>query len=141
MKKGFLAISLLLLSTTAFAVEDTFQGVYNCKGKDPYLNSDYSGTVTITPQNTVYRLDMKYDTGEEDLGTGGLYDQTLLSVVFQDQNNKAHIGLEQYHFSPDHKKIGGFWVYLGQDKLGTEVCEKVEPGVISKIKAESQKAN
>jgi hypothetical protein len=140
MKKGFLAISLLLLSTSGFC-DDTFQGVYNCKGKDPYLNSDYSGTVTITPQNTVYRIDMKYDTGEEDLGTGGLYDQTLLSVVFQDQKNKEHIGLEQYHFSPDHKKIGGFWVYLGQDKLGTEVCEKVEPGILPNIKTDDKKIN
>jgi hypothetical protein len=48
-----------------------------------------------------------------------------MSVVFQDKKDLKHVGLEQYTFSADRKNIQGYWVYLGEDKLGSEVCEKV----------------
>ncbi len=51
-----------------------FAGVYRCRGIDPYLNQSYTGTVVVTPQNTVYSLRMEYDTGEVAIGTGGQYD-------------------------------------------------------------------
>lgn len=105
-------------------VVPSFVGVYRCHGTDPYLNKDYTGTVKVTQQNTVYRLEMDYDTGEKSIGTGGLYDKYLMSVVFQDTTDPKHIGLEQYHFTPDYKTMSGYWVYLGKDKLGKEICEK-----------------
>ena len=107
------------------AIVPSFVGVYKCKGIDPYLNDKtYTGTVTVTQQNTVYRLEMDYDTGEKAIGTGGLYDQHLLSVVFQDTTDPKHVGLEQYHFTDDYKTMSGYWVYLGNDKLGKEICDK-----------------
>lgn len=68
---------------------------------------------------------MMYDTGEISQGTAGLWDETSLAVVFQDRKDPKKIGLERYTYSKDHEKIQGYWVYLGGDKLGKEVCEKV----------------
>ena len=56
--------------------------------------------------------------------TAGLYDNNTLAVVFQDAKDLKKVGLERYSYSEDHKKIQGYWVYLGKDKLGQEVCEK-----------------
>jgi hypothetical protein len=123
-KHGLLALLLLFFTTPGYAALTLFSGVYHCKGTDPYENKSYSGTVTITPQHGVYQLEMDYDDGANAVGTGGQYDPTLLSVVFQDKNNLKHIGLEQYTFTPDHKTIQGYWVYLGDHRLGKEVCEK-----------------
>ena len=68
---------------------------------------------------------MKYDTGENYRATGGQYNEELLSVVFQDMKDLKKVGLEQYRWSKGKKEMGGFWVYLGEDKLGTEICERV----------------
>lgn len=122
-KLGILLITSLCL-TSAWANYD-FLGTYKCKGYDPYLAKDYSGTVVISQQNTVYRLRMSYDTGEVADGTAGLFDPDTISVVFQDVNDPKKIGLERYSVAKDGKNIEGYWVYLHQDKLGTEVCEKV----------------
>jgi hypothetical protein len=102
----------------------TMVGVYHCKGYDPYLDKDYSGTITVSHQNAVYRLDMDYDTGEKALGTGGMFGRNDMSVVFQDINNPKVIGLERYQASTDNKTMSGYWVYLGQDKLGKEICTR-----------------
>jgi hypothetical protein len=143
--KGLLTLILILFFGTAYAETvpasavspsitsasdnaPSFAGTYHCKGHDPYLNKDYSGTVEITPQNTVYNLVMKYDLDTEvDHGTGGMYDKTLLSVVFQNEKDLKKVGLEQYHLSDDLSQISGFWVYLGHDKLGTEICTRDVP--------------
>jgi hypothetical protein len=123
-KYGFFGFLLCSFTSAAFAAAD-FEGTYKCKGHDPYVNKDYSGTITVTHTNAVYQLIMKYDLGEDAIGTGGQYDPTLMSVVFQDKKDLKHVGLEQYTFSADRKNIQGYWVYLGEDKLGSEVCEKV----------------
>ncbi|OGT69666.1 MAG: hypothetical protein A3J38_04920 [Gammaproteobacteria bacterium RIFCSPHIGHO2_12_FULL_45_9] len=122
MKYG-IAIALLLCGTHAYCASD-FAGTYRCKGFDPYINKEYSGTVQIIPQNSVYRLEMEYDTGDKAIGTAGLYDDNTVAVVFQDIKNLKKVGLERYSYSDDHRKIQGYWVYLGKDKLGKEVCEK-----------------
>ncbi len=106
--------------------EPNFEGTYRCGGYDPYLKKDYSGTVSIVRYNQVYNLLMTYDTGEVARGTAGLWDDTTLAVVFQDLKNLQHIGLERYTYSKDRKKIQGYWVYLGGDKLGKEVCVKLK---------------
>lgn len=124
MKCALYSILLLAWSTLTFAEPD-FAGLYRCRGFDPYLNKGYSGTVRIIPNNTVYRLEMNYDTGEKSIGTAGLFDSQTISVVFQDTKDPKKIGLERYSYSEDHKKIQGYWVYLGGDKLGSEVCEKI----------------
>jgi hypothetical protein len=121
MKYGILAVILLSVSISYAA---DFTGTYQCKGHDPYLDINYTGTVHIVPQNTVYSLQMEYSTGEKFVGTGGLYDDKTISVVFQDPNDLKQVGLERYSYSQDQKKIQGYWVYLGKDKLGSEVCEK-----------------
>jgi len=108
----------------SFAFSD-FAGYYHCQGFDPYLNKKYTGKVTVYYQNTVYGLIMEYDTGEIYKGTGGQYSPELMSVVFQDIHNLKHVGLEQYTFAANKKIMQGFWVYLGEDKLGTEICEKI----------------
>lgn len=113
---------LLCCCTSVFAFD--YVGVYKCTGHDPYLNKDYAGTLTIEQQKTVYKISMKYDTGEIYRATGGPYGNELLSVVFQDTKDCKKVGLEQYYWDKERKKMGGFWVYLGEDKLGTEVCEK-----------------
>ena len=123
MKHGLVSVILLLCCSVCFG-EPNFAGTYKCKGFDPYLNKDYSGTIHIVPQNTVYRLEMIYDTHEKEMGTAGLYDNNTLAVVFQDAKDLKKVGLERYSYSEDHKKIQGYWVYLGKDKLGQEVCEK-----------------
>jgi len=123
MKHILIGCLTLFLSVNSFAYN--FIGVYKCKGYDPYLKRNYSGTVTIAAQNTVYKITMDYDTGEKYKATGGPYSTNLLSVVFQDINKPDHVGLEQYTLSEDEKKMGGFWVYLGKDKLGEEICEKL----------------
>lgn len=69
---------------------------------------------------------MSYDTGDEAVGTGGLYDLNTIAVVFQDTRDHKKIGLERYSLSKDRQHIEGFWVYLGKDKLGRESCEKVK---------------
>jgi hypothetical protein len=124
MKYGFL-FTLLSLSflSVCFAAPVDFSGTYKCQGFDPYTNQPYKGRIVISQQNTVYHLKMKYDTDEAN-GTGGLYDNQTISVVFQDINDPKKIGLERYSYSKDHKRIEGYWVYLGQDKLGKEACEK-----------------
>lgn len=102
-----------------------FIGTYKCKGYDPYLKKNYSGTVVISQQNTVYKVDMDYDTGEKYNGTAGLFDDNSISVVFQSKNDLKLVGLERYAYIENNPKlIGGYWVYLGKDKLGTEECEK-----------------
>lgn len=126
MKMKYMFFIGLLAQGLAYAATPNFVGEYNCHGHDPYLDKDYSGTVKIEQQNAVYKITMKYDTGEEYQATGGPYGDTLLSVVFQDKNNLKQVGLEQYHWEEALKKMGGFWVYLGEDKLGTEVCEKIK---------------
>jgi hypothetical protein len=124
MKYGIFAILLFSVTSTVYA-ETGFEGTYHCKGTDPYMNKTYEGTVKVSHKNAVYQLEMTYDNGEKAVGTGGQYEPTLRSVVFQDQENLKHIGLEQYTFTPDRKKIQGYWVYLGEDKLGREVCDRV----------------
>lgn len=125
MRYGFVTIFwLLCVSISCGAKGPDFQGTYQCKGFDPYLNRGYTGTVVIANQNSVYSLKMEYDTGEKYVGTGGLYDNNTISVVFQDANNLKIVGLERYSYSKAHKAIQGYWVYLGKDKLGKEVCEK-----------------
>jgi hypothetical protein len=116
--------ALLLCSSAAWAASD-FEGSYNCKGHDPYENKDYSGHVTVTHTHAVYQLEMNYGAGVEMSATGGQYDPTLMSVVFQDKKDLKRVGLEQYKFADDKKKMQGYWVYLGGEKLGTEVCERV----------------
>jgi hypothetical protein len=124
MNRYFLNI-LILLPSLAFAAESVFEGTYNCKGFDPYLNRNYTGTVIVKQQHAVYSLDMHYDTGENYRGTGGQYDPTLMSVVFQDKKDLKRVGLEQYALSNDKNTMQGYWVYLGEDKLGTEICNRV----------------
>ena len=123
MKYRILIFIFALWTSSVFAEPD-FAGTYKCTGWDPYLDKPYTGKVQLIPQNTVYQLEMTYDTGEKSIGTAGLYDDNTLSVVFQDKKDANKIGLERYSYSPDHKKIQGYWVYLGKDKLGKEVCEK-----------------
>lgn len=123
MLKYGLFLALCCVTSTTFASAD-FVGFYKCKGFDPYLNKIYSGRITVTQQNTVYNLDMDYDTGEKYKGTGGQYNATLMSVVFQDLDDPKVVGLEQYTFTKNKKIIQGYWVYLGKDKLGKEVCER-----------------
>ncbi len=120
----FIVLALLFLASICFAAVPSFEGVYSCKGFDPYLNTDYSGTVRIVRNNEVYQLLMEYSTGEIARGTAGRWDDITLAVVFQDLKNLENIGLERYTFSKDYKRIQGYWVYLGRDKLGKEVCEK-----------------
>lgn len=122
--KFFILLFCLLFFSTSYA-DYEFEGTYRCAGYDPYLNKDYSGTVHIVRYNTVFNLLMEYDTGEVARGTAGLWDSLTLAVVFQDLKNLENIGLERYSFSKDHKRIQGYWVYLGRDKLGKEVCQKV----------------
>jgi hypothetical protein len=118
---GILIFSLFFTSAS-YAFD--FTGIYKCAGYDPYLNKPYTGTLVIEQQNAVYKISMVYNTGERYRATGGPYDENLLSVVFQDTKNPEVIGLEQYRLSNDKKQMGGFWVYLGKDKLGKEVCIK-----------------
>lgn len=115
---------LLLLWSIACFGHPTFEGTYKCKGFDPYLNKIYSGTVKIVQYNTVYNLLMEYDTGDTAIGTAGLWDRETIAVVFQDIKDPKIVGLERYSFTTNHKKIQGYWVYLGKDKLGKEVCER-----------------
>ena len=120
-----LALLILLLPIHYCFADPDFAGTYKCKGFDPYLNRPYSGKITITPQNTVYRLVMDYDSDTDNYnGTAGLYDEHSLAVVFQSEKNLKKVGLERYAYSDDKKHIQGYWVYLGKDKLGSEVCEK-----------------
>jgi hypothetical protein len=126
MMKTNLFMMLLMCCANALAAAPVFQGDYKCAGYDPYIKKHYTGTVSIREQNTVYKILMQYDTGEKLVATGGQYNEQLMSVVFQDPSNLKKVGLEQYTFADDRKKIQGYWVYLGQDKLGSEVCEKIE---------------
>lgn len=122
MRKLFITLAIIF-PLTSFA-ENDFLGTYQCKGTDPYLKKDYKGTVIVKQQNTVYSIVMNYDTGENYMATGGQYNPTLMSVVFQDKKNLKRVGLEQYALSDDKKTMRGYWVYLGQDKLGREICER-----------------
>jgi len=123
MQSKIFAFFLLLWSIVCFG-EPNFEGTYKCKGFDPYLNTAYSGKIKIVHYNTVYNLIMKYDTGDTAIGTAGLWDNDTIAVVFQDIKNPKIVGLERYSYTKDHKKIQGYWVYLGKDKLGEEMCEK-----------------
>lgn len=128
----FLTCLLLLIPSLCFAVdgfqdnvsETAFSGVYDCHGTDPYLKKDYTGTVTVVQQHSVYRLDMRYSTGDNYIGTGGQYNPTLMFVAFQDTKDSHRVGLEQYTLTDDKSTIEGYWVYLKEDKLGTEVCKR-----------------
>lgn len=121
----YIILAGFLLCCSSCSSPPDFAGTYKCEGFDPYLNKNYTGTIRIIQQNTVYRLEMEYDTGEKATGTAGLFDRNTISVVFQDTEDPKKIGLERYSYSKDFKKIQGYWVYLHQDKLGTEVCEKI----------------
>ena len=102
-----------------------FTGKYKCSGFDPYLNKAYKGSIEITENEVVYDIKMHYDTGETYQATGGQYTDELLFVVFQDTHNLKRVGLEQYELKEDNT-IAGYWVYLGQNKLGSEVCVKIQ---------------
>jgi len=121
-----LLLTLLLVPIITVAENNVaFLGSYKCSGYDPYLKQSYTGSVLVTQQKTVYRLNMKYDTGETYDATGGQYDPTLMSVVFQDRENLKRVGLEQYKLADDKLSMQGYWVYLGEDKLGKEVCKRI----------------
>ena len=122
MQARYFLLLPLVLSQVAFA--SNFIGTYHCNGFDPYLNKKYAGTVKVEQQNAVYKITMLYDTGEKYLATGGQYNEELLSVVFQQVGHLKVVGLEQYHLSEDKNTMGGYWVYLGKDKLGSEVCTR-----------------
>ena len=120
-----LALALFACSSVCLgAGEPQFAGKYKCEGYDPYLKTYYKGTLEITPQNTVYQIKMQYDTGEKMIGTAGLYENDTIAVVFQDIKDLKKIGLERYSYAPDRNRIQGYWVYLGKDQLGKEVCER-----------------
>jgi hypothetical protein len=124
MKHFILSVVLIIISSTGYCLPD-YTGTYKCKGMDPYTKDTYTGTITIEPQNTVYKLYMSYDTGENSVGTGGLFDEDELAVVFQNVDDSKKVGLERYARDPKNpNKLQGYWVYLGQDKLGKEICEK-----------------
>ena len=125
MLRTLLGLILASCVTTCYAAYD-FTGSYQCKGFDPYLNRNYTGLVIIKQQKTVYKLKMVYDTGEEADGTGGLYDDNTIAVVFQDDKDLKKVGLERYSLADDGKTIQGYWVYLREDKLGSEICTKLE---------------
>jgi hypothetical protein len=139
MKQFPLLLGALLVSPALFA--NGFEGSYHCTGYDPYIKKDYSGTVVISQQNAVYKLTMKYDTGQTYNATGGQYNDELLSVVFQDKKNLKLVGLEQYHLSDDKKTMGGFWVYLGKDMLGKETCIKDLPTTAPEAKTSIDKTS
>lgn len=120
--KYIITILMIVSCINCCFATPNFAGSYKCKGFDPYLNRAYTGKVTISPQNTVYHLVMKYDSNDVYHGTGGLYDEQTISVVFQDPKNLKKVGLERYSYADDKKSIQGYWVYLGKDKLGSEVC-------------------
>jgi hypothetical protein len=124
MKSKLIFLIAMFMSGIAYA-DASFVGKYKCHGHDPYLNKDYAGTIEIAQHNAVYSLIMKYDTGEDMIATGGQYNNQLLFVVFQDIHKPKHIGLEQYEWKENNTKLAGYWVYLSQDKLGREICEKV----------------
>tara|TARA_R110000868_G_scaffold48766_2_gene157902 strand:- start:589 stop:972 length:384 start_codon:yes stop_codon:yes gene_type:complete len=124
MKVLVVLLMTVLASPVTFAISSTFVGTYHCTGHDPYLDRDYKGTLTVAQQNTVYKITMEYDTGEKYRATGGQYNEELLSVVFQDEADPHVVGLEQYHLLDDKTSMGGYWVYLGKDKLGKETCTK-----------------
>lgn len=121
--RNLLFLTYLLSSSLCAA---NFIGTYHCNGHDPYLDRDYTGIVTVKQQNSVYSISMEYNTGEKYRATGGQYNDELMSVVFQDAKNLKRVGLEQYHLSDDKNQMGGFWVYLGEDKLGKETCIRQE---------------
>jgi hypothetical protein len=123
MRYRIFPVFLLFWSLTCFGGPN-FEGVYHCKGFDPYINKFYSGKIQIVHYNTVYNVEMEYDTGEKSIGTAGIWDNETIAVVFQNTRDPKVVGLERYSYSKDHKKIQGYWVYLGKDKLGKEVCEK-----------------
>lgn len=123
--RNLITLLLITMSSTCFAGFD-FIGSYQCKGYDPYLKKNYTGVVIIKQQNSVYKLKMAYNTGEEANATGGLFDADTIAVVFQDTKDLKKVGLERYELAQDGKTIQGYWVYLGGDMLGTEVCEKME---------------
>lgn len=124
MERKILFAMLCSCISICYATPD-FLGTYKCKGYDPYLEKNYSGTIVISQQNTVYRVKMEYDTGEKYDGTAGLFDDNSISVAFQSTADLKVVGLERYAYAPNNPKIiGGYWVYLGKDKLGTEECEK-----------------
>lgn len=118
----YLLLLASFMSTNLYAA--SFLGTYHCTGHDPYLNRDYTGIITVKQQDTVYAITMEYNTGEKYKATGGQYNEELMSVVFQDTKNAHRVGLEQYHFSDNKNEMGGFWVYLGESKLGKESCIK-----------------
>lgn len=122
--KHIIALIISLASINICLADPDFAGTYHCKGYDPYIKRNYTGKIEITPQNTVYRLKMEYDTGEKTIGTAGLYDEHSIAVVFQNTKDLKVVGLERYAYSEDKNRIEGYWVYLGKDKLGSEVCEK-----------------
>lgn len=80
MKYVFCAF-ILLIQTSICIAEPNFAGTYRCEGYDPYLKKNYTGTIKIIPQNTVYKIEMEYDTGEKARGTGGLYDEDTISLA------------------------------------------------------------
>jgi hypothetical protein len=125
--RRILALALALTIPACYADDVDFTGTYKCQGFDPYLNRNYTGTVVIKPYHTVYEMTMTYDTGEVAKGTAGLFSSDTLSVVFQDIKDPKKIGLERYSVAKDNpKNIQGYWVYLGGDKLGSEVCERLK---------------
>lgn len=124
--KKILFILMLVFSIPACFAGYDFTGSYECRGYDPYLERSYSGIIIIKPQNTVYSVKMAYNTGEEANGTAGLYDDNTIAVVFQDTKDLTKVGLERYSLSEDEDHIEGYWVYLGKDKLGTEICKKMK---------------
>lgn len=125
MKKILFTILMSLSASNCFANFD-FTGSYECQGYDPYLKTKYTGVIIIKQQKTVYSVKMAYSTGEEANGTAGLYDDNTIAVVFQDTKDLKKVGLERYSLSEDENQIEGYWVYLGGDQLGTEICKKMK---------------
>ncbi len=120
-----LLLIVFFVAPTVFAADaDSIEGTYKCKGSDPYINKDYTGTVTITKNGKVYNFDMHYYTGEASKGTGLLRNDMLMLVCQDPANVKDSTCIEYYAISKHDKKLVGEWVYLGKNKIGKETCSK-----------------
>lgn len=130
MKKIYLAVSLSLLTVTAYAAtastpagSSSLAGTYQCKRSD--LSSG-NIMLTITKNTQAYTFEWDNDSGNPVLlGSGVMHPKmpNMISVAFADPKDSSAFGVELFSIKPDGS-LDANWALQSSNTSGSETCTK-----------------
>lgn len=117
--RHFFLISFFVFPVYMFA---HLTGTYKVNGFDPATNQDYTGTLVITKNDSVYTALWTFPGPSNDIGTG-VREDDFLSIAFNEDNGIS-FGTQLYEIDGD--TLHGPWVRLGATEKGFEKAKKID---------------